>query len=125
LVIAAGVALCVILAAIAWVSLAHGRELVPGQYAQVPEAIQQWYKSVRSPNGVPCCDIADGHKTEYRVEADGIYWVPIEGNWLPVPRESVVYTAGNPEDSAVVWYIKQGGAGDSWHIRCFVPNGGV
>ena len=49
LMITAVFALCAIMIAVAWVSLAHGRELVPGQYAQVPEEIQQWYKSVRSP----------------------------------------------------------------------------
>lgn len=103
-------------------SVAHGRELVPGQYAQVPEEIQKWYKSVRSPSGVPCCDVADGRKTEYRVDADGTYWVPIAGEWWPVPREAVVYSAGNPEDAAIVWYVKQG---DTYYIRCFVPTGGV
>jgi len=104
----------------------EGRELYPGQYAQVPKEIQEWYKSVRSPNGASCCDIADGHKTEFRVDAEGVYWVPIEETWVPVPREAVVYTAGNPEDSAIVWYVKNNGAvGNPWHIRCFVPNGGV
>ena len=78
---------------------------------------------------MPCCDIADGHKTEYRVDAEGIYWVPIAGEWQAVPREAVVYTSGNPEDSAVVWYVQQskgpGASGFAYFVRCFVPNGGV
>jgi hypothetical protein len=37
---------------------------------------------VIAPNGVPCCDISDGHRTTYEVRA-GAYWVsdrrPVDG----------------------------------------------
>ena len=94
-----------------------------GQYSDVPESIRSWYKSVRSPHGVPCCDITDGHKTAHRVDSEGHYEVPINGEWVPVPPEAVVYTAGNPEDTAIVWYVHQGAG--TLYIRCFVPNGGA
>ena len=51
-----------------------------GQYNDVPDHIRSWFKSVRSPHGVPCCDISDGHRTAYDIRSDG-YWVPIEGEW--------------------------------------------
>ncbi|MFX7071610.1 hypothetical protein ABTI09_20175, partial [Acinetobacter baumannii] len=38
-----------------------------GQYDHVPPEIRAWFKSVIAPNGVPCCDISDGHRTEYDV----------------------------------------------------------
>ena len=93
-----------------------------GQYNNVPDNIRSWFKNVRSPHGVPCCDIADGHRTEYDMRTDG-YWVPIEGAWQPVPPEAIVYNAGNPVGEAVVWYVQQGA--NSYYIRCFVPGGGV
>jgi len=93
-----------------------------GQYNNVPDNVRSWFKSVRSPHGVPCCDIADGHRTDYDVRSDG-YWVPIEGKWQHVPPESIVYSAGNPVGEAVVWYVQQGS--NSYYIRCFVPGGGV
>ena len=93
-----------------------------GQYNNVPDNIRSWFKGVRSPHGVPCCDIADGHRTDYDMRSDG-YWVPIEGKWQHVPPESIVYTAGNPVGDAVVWYVQQGT--NSYYIRCFVPGGGV
>src|SRR5690242_20707140 len=34
-----------------------------GQYGGVPDNVRSWFKSVRSPHGVPCCDISDGHRT--------------------------------------------------------------
>jgi hypothetical protein len=34
-----------------------------GQYENVPADIRAWFKGVMSPNGVPCCDISDGHRT--------------------------------------------------------------
>jgi hypothetical protein len=48
--------------------------------------------------------------------------VPIDGEWLPVPAEAIVYNAGNPVGEAVVWYTKYNGKA---YIRCFVPGGGV
>jgi hypothetical protein len=93
-----------------------------GQYSDVPDHIRSWFKNVRSPHGVPCCDIADGHRTDYDMRTDG-YWVPIEGKWQQVPPEAIVYNAGNPVGEAVVWYVQQGA--NAYYIRCFVPGGGV
>lgn len=88
-----------------------------GQFENVPEHIRSWFKAVRSPAGVPCCDIADGHRTIYDVRAGG-YWVPIDGVWWPVPESAVVRDAGNPLGEAVVWYVSVRG---NITIRCFVP----
>jgi hypothetical protein len=93
-----------------------------GQYEGVDPATRSWFKSVRSPNGVPCCDIADGHKTEFKTDAQGHYFVPIEGEWHLVPPEAVITSQGNPNDTAIVWYVKQG---TGWFVRCFVPTSGV
>ena len=49
-----------------------------GQFDHVPPDIRAWFKSVIAPNGVPCCDVSDGHRTNYDVRG-GAYWVPIEG----------------------------------------------
>lgn len=99
-----------------------------GQWNDVDPATRSWFKSVKSPNGVPCCDIADGHKTAFKVDAEGNYYVPInfenkDDPWVPVPPTSVVYDAGNPYEEAIVWYVMQGPG--QYYIRCFVPVGGV
>jgi hypothetical protein len=95
-----------------------------GEFGDVPDNVRSWFKSVRSPHGVPCCDIADGHRTTWdKHPGDERYWVPIEGEWRPVPNEAVVHNAGNPVGEAVVWYVWQ--AGPTLYIRCFVPGGGV
>ena len=41
-----------------------------GQYEHVPPDIRAWFKGVIAPNGVPCCDISDGHRTEYDVRVN-------------------------------------------------------
>jgi hypothetical protein len=94
-----------------------------GQYNDVPANIRSWFKSVRSPHGIPCCDIADGHRTTWRGNKTGGYEVPIEGEWRPVPQEAIVYNAGNPTGDAIVWYVRQGT--NTYYIRCFVPGDGV
>ena len=79
--------------------------------------------------GVPCCDIADGHRTTWKGDEAGRYWVPINRwKWVEVPEEAVVYNTGNPFGEAVVWYT--GYPNDENYlkgifIRCFVPGNGV
>src|SRR6478609_8307474 len=88
-----------------------------GQYNHVSPDIRAWFKSVIAPNGVPCCDISDGHRTEYDVRG-GTYWVPIEGEWMAVPERAIIRDQGNPVGQAVVWYVHHRGA---VIISCFVP----
>jgi hypothetical protein len=92
-----------------------------GQFGNVPPEIRAWFKSVKSHAGVPCCDIADGHRTDYDMR-ESRYWVPINGDWMMVPPEAVVDDSGNPTGDAVVWYSESNG---TVYIRCFVPGGGA
>ncbi|WP_298103017.1 hypothetical protein [Bradyrhizobium sp.] len=110
------------LAPVAWVAACcalSGAALAfdDGQYESVSPDIRAWFKGVVAPNGVPCCDIADGHRTEYNFH-DGAYWVPIEGQWMQVPPHAVIRERGNPLGEAVVWYVRHRG---SIIISCFVP----
>jgi hypothetical protein len=88
-----------------------------GQYENAPADIRAWFKGVIAPNGVPCCDISDGHRTEYQFR-EGAYWVPIEGQWMVVPAHAIIRDRGNPIGEAVVWYVHHRG---SIVISCFVP----
>jgi len=92
-----------------------------GQFDNVPDDVRAWFKSVKSPKGVPCCDISDGHRTDYDIR-EGAYWVPIEGEWRQVPDGAVILDAGNPVGEAIVWYVHHRG---SIVISCFVPGGGA
>lgn len=107
-----------------------------GQYENVDPNVRAWFKGVRSPHGVPCCDIGDGHPTQEDWRSDGSYWIPNPAlygpdgqymgdktTWIQVPPEAVVNNAGNPTGSAIVWYVPQGPG--SIYIRCFVAGGGV
>lgn len=111
--------LAVVVALFPWYALAFDS----GQYEGVDSDIRAWFKSVRSPHGVPCCDMSDGHKTEFKTDDKGHYFVPIYGEWHLVPPEAVITSQGNPNDTAIVWYVRQGP--DSVYIRCFVPTSGV
>ena len=92
-----------------------------GQFGDVPDHVRKWFKSVIAPNGVPCCDISDGHRTDYDMR-EGAFWVPIEGTWMQVPERAVIRDAGNPVGEAIVWYVRHRGA---IVISCFVPGGGA
>jgi hypothetical protein len=88
-----------------------------GQYDHVPPDIRAWFRNVLAPNGLPCCEISDGHRTDYDMR-NGAYWVPIDGAWLQVPESAVIRGARNPLGEAVVWYVRHHG---SIVINCFVP----
>src|SRR6516225_5809271 len=79
-----------------------------GQFENVPPEIREWFEHMRSPKGLLCCSYADGHRTGYDIR-QGQYWVPIEGEWYPVPPEVVIKTE-NPVGEAIVWYLHQGGS---------------
>jgi hypothetical protein len=107
------------IALLAWLPALTGAAFAfdNGQYENVPPEIRAWFKGVVAPNGVPCCDIADGHRTEYDFRG-GAYWVPIEGEWMPVPDHAIIRDRGNPVGEAVVWYVHHRGG---IIISCFVP----
>jgi len=100
-----------------------------GQFKDVPPAIREWFENMRSPKGIACCSYADGHRTGYDIR-QGQYWVPIEGEWYPVPPEAVIKTE-NPVGEAIVWYLHQAGPegelprSDWYKIVCFIPSGDV
>ena len=106
---------CILIAicSVTWPAVA----LDHGQYGNIPDTVRAWFKSVRSPKGVPCCDVADGHRTDYDIRNDG-YWVPIDGLWWQVPERAVIRNQGNPVGEAVVWYVNLRG---NIVINCFVP----
>ena len=57
----------------------------------------------------------------------GQYWVPIEGEWYPVPPEALVMTA-NPVGEAIVWYVStyaEVRTDPKYSVLCFVPSDGV
>lgn len=120
------------IAFVAWLSVMWfpARAFDNGQYEGVDPQIRSWFNGVKSKNGVPCCSMADGHRTDFKVDERGIYFVPIENEWIRVPPEAVITSQGNPNDAAIVWYVKQGaaplsGLKDTYYVRCFVPVGGV
>ena len=99
-----------------------------GQFQNVAPEIREWFENMRSPKGISCCSYADGHRTGYDIR-QGQYWVPIDGDWYPVPPEAVIKTE-HPVGEAIVWYLLQSPDSglphsESYKIICFVPSGDV
>ena len=117
---------------VAWLSVmwfpAHAKwDRVAGEWEQyrLNEGQMNWFGSVKSKQGVACCNIADGHPTEMQRREDGVY-IPdpmhTDGPWLLVPKEAMTVQGTNPVGVAVVWYVIQITQDDrNIHIRCFVP----
>jgi hypothetical protein len=105
-------------------TLAHDPD---GIYRNLPQATRDWFHNLRANGGSLCCDMADGHPTEWKAdEKSGAYQVHIEGKWIDVPPESVIYHQGNPTDTAWVWYYPiNSDSGTTYNIRCFVPGDGI
>ena len=95
---------------------------VSQEWGDIPESAKSWFRDQHSPKGVLCCNVADGHPTEYEIRGNH-FWVPIAGVMREVPDEAVIHNVKNPLGRAVVWYVKQGG--DTYYIRCFVKDADV
>jgi hypothetical protein len=119
---------------------ARGRELYPGQYAQVDPQIREWFRTRKSPSGKLCCSEADGTGVEEQIEGnhykirfamphgadmpgatpsnDGRKITP----WITVPEEAVI---NEPAPiGPVAWYVLYYGTNGqvvNILIRCFVP----
>jgi hypothetical protein len=107
------------------VSVTAATAMDRGQFANVPLEVREWFEHLRSPNGVLCCSYADGHRTGYDMR-QGQYWVPIEGEWYPIPPDTVIKTS-NPVGEAIVWYVFSEviDSGPKYRILCFIPSDGV
>src|SRR5690348_2677221 len=74
-----------------------------GQYSNSPNS--EWVKNLRSPGGMPCCDLSDGHRLEdvdWKGEPDGTYSVRIDGQWVKLEKDQII-TEPNRLGVAVVW----------------------
>ena len=100
---------------------AHARD--NGQWGEVDPGTAAWFKSVRAPSGLACCDVADGHPVDAEFLDDRHWWVFFEGEWRQVPNDAVVKDANNPMGRAVVWYASEGLVNGKrvYYIRCFTP----
>ncbi|HKD31488.1 MAG TPA: hypothetical protein VKC66_36995 [Xanthobacteraceae bacterium] len=102
-----------------------------GQWNDVPDHVRSWFKSLRSPAGLLCCGVADGHRTAWEIRREG-YFIPNPidpaGEWVQVPPGAVVHNAGNPVGEAIVWWNAVPVDDDDEtgiFIRCFVPGDGA
>ena len=98
------------------ISYAYPKDLT-GRYAQSPD--HEWVKSLHSPRGAWCCDLADGRTVldaDWRSK-DGQYQVRIEGVWIDVPDDAVI---GEPNKigQTIVWMYRVNG---SPIVTCFLP----
>lgn len=95
-----------------------------------------WYRSLRSPGGGPCCD---GDEAQHIADVDWDttcennnfgesrchYRVFLHNQWTDVPAQSVV-DGPNRDGSALVWEVPtyNGNTLFSTYIRCFMPGAG-
>lgn len=81
-------------------------------------ATSEWFKSLRAPNGIPCCDYADGVRLEdpeWRENPDGSYSVFAKGEWRMIDKDHVI-TTSNRVGYAILWWPEH------WdHPSCFMP----
>lgn len=107
--------------ALALASLTHAAARDTGEFPDASPSVRQWFKSLHSPKGVPCCDTADGHRAIYRPTASGGLEVLIERKWWPVPPEAMILGVPNPTGEALVWYQYIGEElAHTYKIRCFI-----
>ena len=85
--------------------------------------IKNWVEALKNQNGVACCATADGwtpQAVQWDTDTRG-YRVMVEGKWVAVDPEAVIY-GPNKLGHAEVWYYHVDGLPK---IRCFLPGEGM
>ncbi len=115
---------------------AHAKELYPGQFADVPAAVGEWFKSQAIPGThSACCDSANGTMADEDFRGNKRWtkftyvhfvngaWVEAASDWMEVPNATIIRDGKpNPTGGAVVWYtIYTERQGEVLKIRCYKP----
>jgi hypothetical protein len=94
--------------------------------AHPPEAeFADWFRSLKEPgtgqgsgDSVSCCSPArDCQTTDYETDAEGRYWITVEGERIQVPPDKVLRRTDNPTGRGIACLRHHDG-----HpvVRCFV-----
>ena len=97
--------------------------LTAAAHDNVSPEVKDWVQSLKNQNGVACCATADGWTpaaVEWDTDAHG-YRVLLEGKWVAVGPEAVIY-GPNKLGHAEVWYYHVDGLPK---VRCFLPGEGM
>ena len=96
------------IAFIAWLSVvwfpAHA-EGPASKWGHDPDT-SQWFRGLRSKQGFPCCDYADGTRIEdpdYRENDDGSFEVFARSTWTHIDKAHVV-SGTNKVGYAILWW---------------------
>jgi hypothetical protein len=109
--------LLVVLAALA-AALSASAQPPPG--ADPNSELGKWFKSLKSNNGLPCCDVSDCRRVQARL-TDGYYEALIDEHWARVPDDKIRHIE-NPTGQYVACYAYYDGTRDPPpHFFCFVP----
>jgi len=95
--------------------LAQARD--DGRYANSP--LKPWFESLHSKGGGPCCENADGiglSDVDWDTQ-DGHYRVRLDGQWIDVPKDTVI-TEPNRAGRTMVWRFYLNGRPV---VRCLMP----
>lgn len=83
------------------------------------EETSQWFKSLRGPSGIPCCDYTDGSRIEdpgdYKENEDGSYEVFAHDKWNHISKDYVL-EGSNKVGYAILWWPPM-----MDHPICFLP----
>jgi hypothetical protein len=90
-----------ILSLIVWAGAAASSSSLAAPPNNADPALATWFRSLKTPNGTACCDVADCRRASSRMTPIG-YEVMIDGQWTPVPWERVLRRTDNPTGEAVV-----------------------
>jgi hypothetical protein len=91
----------------------------------------EWFETLRTPSGAPCCSLSDCRQTqaEWRGDTEG-WWALVAGSWRPIPADKVLASPRSIDGAAYLCIAKgTHDGGDMFGrittmlspIYCFVP----
>lgn len=72
-----------------------------------------WFNSLQDGAGASCCSIADCRRTEYRFTKLGLHARTPDGEWVPIPPETILPRTDNPTGFGILCW-------NGSRVLCFV-----
>lgn len=95
-----------------------------GHHGVGHDKYHHWYQTLKTPEGLSCCNDQDCRPTQTRVR-DGVHEILVDGVWVPVPMDRVLKQSA-PDMGDHVCALPGYSQGETHpHILCVILGNGV
>lgn len=110
-------AIAVVVIYLVWLTGAYAHDAK----AMTDQKRDDWFTSLKTPDGGSCCNLTDCHETEARQMPDQSWEAVVGGHWRPIPPEKVLTNPKSIDGAAYLCSSNYFTEMVAPTIYCFIP----